>query len=89
MSEILTTFLSFFLFIPLYIINFIQPGLMDARDGLLLYPFLPLFSKRWIKSKPKSVGGDDNLSFFHFFFFSPPPRGTRYLAAGDWWGPYS
>lgn len=87
MSETLTAFLSFFIFIPLYITSFIQPGWMDARDGLLLYffsLFLSLFSKRWIKFKPKSVGGTDNLSFSLISLFSPRlPRETRDLVAGD------
>ena len=71
MSEILTTFLSFFLFIPLYIINFIQPGLMDARDGLLLYLFFLYFP---------NVGLNLNLNrlvvmiAFPFSTFSFSPR---------------
>jgi len=44
MSETLAAFLSFFIFIPLYITSFIQPGWMGAQDGLLLYFFpLPFF----------------------------------------------
>ena len=56
---------------------------MDCFCTFFSLPFF-FFTKRWIKFKPKSVGGTDNLSFSLISLFSPRlPRETRDLAAGD------
>ena len=73
MSETLTAFLSFFLFIPLY--YQLYSTWVDGCSGWIAFVlfslFLSLFSKLWIKSKPKSVGGADNLSFSLLSLFLP------------------
>jgi len=78
MSETLTAFLSFFIFIPLYITSFIQPGWMDARDGLLLYFFFLFlyFPNFGLNLNLNRLVVLITFPFPYFLYFSPPPPGN-------------